>query len=322
MIKRVIIDTDAGVDDALALMLAFRSPEIAIETITTVSGNAHVDICTRNVLLLMQELGVEPQPPVVRGEQQPLNAPLVTAPEVHGHNGLGNVTDLLDEAGIRKYSEPPPLDSDESGATLIARLTRENPDVLEIITLGPLTNIARAMELDRDAMGHIKGITIMGGAFREYGNTSLVAEFNFFVDPEAAAKVLELEVPKVIVPLDVTERAILPRSRLTSMIHDKSTNLLELAHDIAMFYIAYHQEHCNVDGCYLHDPLTVAAAIDPDIIETLPTYVQVETKGQLTRGMAVAELRLGYLPKETNARVAVCANYSKFLDLFLQRIAR
>ncbi|HOK53322.1 MAG TPA: nucleoside hydrolase [Armatimonadota bacterium] len=320
--KRVIIDTDAGVDDSLAIALAMLSPELQVEAITTVSGNVEVHKCERNVRLVLETLQIEVPPPVAKGEAAPLVRPLLTAPEVHGSDGVGGITEILLSDGSRKYPEPEmPVDR-RTGSQLILELARKYGPELTIITLGPLTNIAQAIMADPVAMKTIGSIAMMGGAFRVYGNTSAVAEFNIYVDPDAAKIVFNLGVPITVFPLDVTEQLRLMRQDVESTFLANPSRIMEFMRDISSFYMDYHRKHDGFDGCYMHDPLTVGAVIDPSFVRTIETWVDIETVSDLTRGMTVAELRTDRLPVKTNAQVAVEVDAERFIRFFLDRIAK
>ncbi|MBI2844235.1 MAG: nucleoside hydrolase [Armatimonadetes bacterium] len=318
--KHVILDTDPGVDDVMALALALASSDLKIEALTTVSGNAAVEQCARNCQLVVEFLHPENPPPVALGATQPLVRPPLTAHEVHGPDGIGGITQLHLPDGLRKYPEPTLSLDPRPAPQLIVDLARDLGERLSLVTLGPLTNIAQAIDLDRSAMRNIGEIIVMGGAFKVYGNTSLVAEFNIFVDPEAAQMTVGLGAPLTIIPLDVTEQVRLMRGRIDSRLEAAPSAVLELVRDVSAFYMDYHREHDGFDGCYMHDPLTVGMAIDHSFIRTVPTVVAVETTGELTRGMTLAELRPGRLPELPNAEVAVEVDAERFIDFFLSRL--
>lgn len=319
--KRILLDTDTGIDDAMAIALALLSPEMQIVGITTVSGNVEVDKCTRNALLTVETIRPEEPSPVARGEEHPLARPLFTAMEVHGQDGIGGITELTSQNELRKYPEPSIPPHPSTGPQLIVESARELGRELTIITLGPLTNIARAIEIDREAIRGVGKIIVMGGAFRVYGNTSLVAEFNTYVDPEAAQMTLDLGALLTIVPLDVTEQVRLTRNDLQEHLKAKPSMALEFVRDISAFYMDYHRDYDLFDGCFIHDPLTLGIAIDPSFVTTVETAVSVETNGRLTNGMTLAELRPHRLPKETNASVAVSVDAKRFIRFFLDRLA-
>ncbi|MHB0913348.1 MAG: nucleoside hydrolase [Armatimonadota bacterium] len=303
--KQVVIDTDAGVDDALAIVFALNSPELDVSAITTVSGNVHVDLVTENVFRVLGIAGASV--PVARGEAEPLVRPLVTAPEVHGVDGLGGLHSLMDEAGVPRY--PLAGSVEERPAWELLADLGEGSGVT-LIALGPLTNIARAIVERPRSMAGYREIICMGGAFRTYGNTTTVAEFNIYVDPHAAQVVVGSGIPVTFLPLDVTEQVCL----------DPTAIHTPFIADLTREYIAYHAME-GVSGCYLHDPLAVGYAIDPTLCGVQEGFVQVETAGAATTGMTVCDLRARPVePHPANARICTSVDAPRFLRLFLSRI--
>jgi inosine-uridine nucleoside N-ribohydrolase len=321
--RHILIDTDAGVDDALAIALALASPDLAVEAITTVAGNIGVDLATRNVFTILEAMLPAVRPPVAKGASATLSRPLVTASHVHGDDGLGNITGLRMPDGSLKYQSPEYGLVDMAAPEFIVHEVKKHGGDLTLVTLGPLTNVAEAIRLDPQTMRELREIMIMGGAFRTYGNTSPVAEFNIFVDPEAAAAVVEFDVPKTIVPLDVTEKVILMRSELDRLFAAHPSPVMEFIREVSSFYMDFHRDHDGFDGCYMHDPTTMALAIDPSLAKTTPAEVHVEWKGEHTAGMTVADLRPErqqmYKP---NAHVCTDIDSARCVEMFLSRIGR
>jgi inosine-uridine nucleoside N-ribohydrolase len=313
------------VDDALAIALALRSPELEVVALTAVSGNVHVDLCADNALRVLDVIEAAAprglrRPPVFRGEAQPLARPLVTAPEVHGADGLGGVTQLPHPAGGPKYPPTRAGLASETAPRAILDLIAQYPDELTLVAVGPLTNVARASLLHPARMRRLRQIVVMGGAFRVYGNTTPVAEFNFYVDPHAAQVVLDLGVPLTLVPLDVTEQCILRPEHLEGS-PAAPPSLMPFVADVSQFYIRYHEEHDGFAGSYLHDPLTVAVAADPSLVETRAVHVDVETAGEHTLGMTIADLRdRPHWTGKPNAHVAVAVDADRFVQRFLRRM--
>ncbi|MDO8631106.1 MAG: nucleoside hydrolase, partial [Phycisphaerales bacterium] len=295
-------------------ILALSSPDLAVEGITTVAGNIGVEQATTNVLTILDALFPPIRPPVAQGAEQPLSRPLVTAAHVHGEDGLGNITTMRRPDGSLKYPAPRHGLAGIPAAQFIIDEARKHDRELALVTLGPLTNVAEAIRLDPEAMGRLGEIIIMGGAFRTYGNTSPVAEFNIFVDPDAAAEVVEFDVPKTIVPLDVTEQVILTRAELEARCASNPSPVLEFARDVSSFYMDFHRDNDGFDGCYMHDPTTVAFAMDRSLLTTVAAEAHVERLGEYTAGMTVGDLRPeNYRP---NAEVAVGVDAGRVLEAF------
>ena len=307
MRRRVILDVDTGVDDALAIMLAVRSPELEVLGITTVSGNVPVAQCTANTLLTLEALEA-PNVPVVSGAAVPLAKEAFSAAEVHGTDGLGNVT--------ARY--PTPLRRATAGAVeFLLEMIRRFPEELTLVATGPLTNVAMAIQRDREAMRGVHGITVMGGAIRVPGNVGPTTEFNFAVDPEAPATVLGAGLPIRLVPLDVTERVVLSRAAVESA---KGIGKLQaFIRDMTAATMAFHREHEGFDGMFLHDPLAVGVVADPSLVRAQSMAVAVERRGELTSGMAVADLRRRSRAIPT-ASVCVEVEAARFLHTFTQRV--
>jgi purine nucleosidase len=307
MTQRVILDVDTGVDDALAIMLAVRSPELDVLGITTVSGNVPVARCTANTLLVLEVLNAS-NIPVVSGAIAPRARAAFPAAEVHGVDGLGNVT--------ARY--PTPARRAAQGAVdFLLEMIRRFPGELTLIALGPLTNVATAIRKDPEAMRVLRGITAMGGAIRVPGNVGPTTEFNFAVDPEAAAIVLGAALPFRLVPLDVTEQVILSCEAVEKV--RGSSKLQAFIHDITATTMAFHREQEGFDGMFLHDPLAVGVVVDPSLVQAQPMAVVVEQRGELTAGMTVADLRRRSRAPQT---AAVCTEVesARFLHLFAQRV--
>jgi inosine-uridine nucleoside N-ribohydrolase len=303
----ILLDVDTGVDDALAICLAIRSPEVALRGITTVAGNVELEAATRNSLAVLDVLRA-PAIPVAAGAPAPLCRPLVTAAAVHGGDGLGGIARTL----------PPSSRIAAPGAVeFLLRTIHDAPEPLTLIATGPLTNLAQAIRADVAALQRLRGLTIMGGAIRVPGNVSPVAEFNFAVDPEAAAIVLASGLPITLVPLDVTEQVILTRAAVAP--RDGDGDLQTFVRAITAATMEFQRTHDGVDGLYLHDPLAVATVLDPTLVRAEPLAVAVESQGALTAGMAVADLRPGSRTPPT-ARVCLGVDAPRALRLVTARL--
>ena len=296
---KLILDMDTGVDDAVAIALAANCPEFELLAITTVAGNAPVDACTRNCLLLTGLLGLDV--PVSRGAEAPLAKELLTAPEVHGEDGLGGAIGTL--------PEPAGAATEERAADLLTRLPREHPGEITLVTTGPLTNVANALAADPDALALYRRVVSMGGAFNCPGNTGPVGEFNVYVDPEAAAAVFSAVLDVTLVPLDATTGAILSRASLEAHAlaacpsrNEPGMNLAAIMYRAIDYYMRFQFGESGLDGGYMHDPLAVAAALDPNILRTTTSRVEVVLDGPdrgLTRAKPAAaghglQLALGH----------------------------
>ena len=276
--SRVMIDTDPGVDDALALLLAMRSPELKIEAITPVAGNVPLDLTLPNTLRMVEIAG-RTDIPVAGGANRPLLRQLVSATYAHGENGLGGA--VFPEPATRPVPEP--------AAVLIGQVVRKFPGEVSLITLGPLTNIAAALSADRELAGMVRSLVMMGGSLSG-GNITPAAEFNIYVDPEAARIVFQSGIPITMVGLDVTRRTTLTDDHVRAL-EATQTPVSQAAAKIARNAITHTRERGFLVGPNMHDSLAVAAFLDPSLLNWKQYYVDVETWGELTAGETV-----GYSP--------------------------
>lgn len=281
---RVIIDTDPGVDDALALLLAMRSPELKIEGITPVAGNVPLEVGVANALRLVEIAG-RTEIPVAAGARAPLMRRLVTATNVHGENGLGGVV----------FPEPKTKPVAEPAAEFIRRIVRQYPGEVTLIPIGPLTNIATALEIDSELAPMVRGIVLMGGSLSG-GNITPAAEFNIYVDPEAARIVFQSGVPIIMVGLDATRKTSLTEEHVRRLEAAQNPSGRAAA-QIGRSAINRIREQGLLAGPHMHDSLAVAAVLDPSILTLKDYYVDVETTGELTAGET-----LGYSPSAGDLR--------------------
>ena len=284
--RPVVIDTDPGIDDALAIVLALRSPELRVELMTTVAGNTGLRAATDNARRLLALLDPAEPPRLVRGAARPLRGRLNTAPEVHGDDGLAGLSGLRDRRGRLLFpaSRGPAPDGRGAAAAIVAK-AREHGEALTVVALGPLTNIARALDVDEPAMRRVGRLIVMGGAIEAPGNVTAAAEFNFHVDPVAANRVLVSGMRITLVALDVTRQVRLHWSVVRDALRG---NRSPLARALRHFTRAWASSEA---GMPLHDPLATALAIDPGLVRTRALPVRVETRGVHTRGMSIADRR-------------------------------
>ncbi len=276
--SRVIIDTDPGVDDALALLLAMRSPELKIEAITAVAGNVPLELSLPNALRMV-EISGRTDIPVAAGAKAPLQRRLVTATYAHGENGLGGA--VFPEPTIKPVSQP--------AAELIRQVIRKYPGEVSLIPIGPMTNIATALDLDSELAGMVRGIVMMGGSLSG-GNITPAAEFNVYVDPEAARIVFQSGIPITMVGLDVTRKTSLTDEHVR-VLEAARNPVSQAAAKIGRNAINHNREQGFLIGPNMHDSLAVAGFLDPSLLTLKDYYVDVETTGELTAGET-----LGYSP--------------------------
>lgn len=318
--QRILIDTDPGVDDALAILLALLSPELHIEAITTVCGNVPVAQGTENLLRILGVLDLAEFPLIAQGESEPLVKPLVTAAHVHGDDGLGNVSHLRNADGSPLY---PPADahiSSISGVDLILETVTRYPDELTLVALGPLTNVAQAIRKDAAKMQRLQRIVVMGGAFEDYGNVTTTAEFNIFVDPHAAQEVFDADIPIDIAPLDATHQVVLTGERLHAEVDHRSDRISRFLKDATHACMEFYRQYVGFWGFHIHDALPIGMLTHPGYFESVAAHVQVETEGVLTDGMTVSDLRPERQHPDPNAQVCIKVAADAFLDHFLERL--
>lgn len=305
--KHIIVDTDPGHDDALALMLLCGNPAVSIEQITTVAGNAEIGKTTRNAAAVLHVIE-KPEIPIYSGASQPLQKPLTLA-NVHGKSGLDGAN-LPEEHTVSLTNDAPDR---------IIQAIRSKPrGSVTLLTLGPLTNIALALHRDPTLLEACAETIIMGGAIHVPGNKSRVAEFNIFVDPHAAEIVLAAPGNKTLVPLDACNETVLQMSDLDQYPNTRTTDFLR---DILKPYIKNIEHFLGVRGALLYDPLAAYYAIAPSEFETDMMDIRIETRGVYTEGMTVAERRTN-IPSEKNVRVVTSVPSSRFLQALQQAIAR
>ncbi len=304
MKRKIIIDCDPGIDDSLALLLALNSPELDVIGITVVSGNVCASQGAKNVLKVLKLMNRE-DIKVYIGESTPLVRELITAEDTHGEDGLGETN--YEEADV---------EINYNGIDFI--LDRAKNDDISIITLGPLTNLASALEKDEASFNRISEIVSMGGAFKSHGNCSQVAEFNYWVDPHSVKKVFDKsKVPFSMVCLDVTREIILTPN-LIELINQIGGEISKFIVDITRFYVDFHWKQERTLGCVINDPLAVAYFIDRSLCHGFTSYLDIVVDG-IAMGQTLVDVGEFYR-KEHNGLVLTNINSKKFMEMFLYRL--
>jgi inosine-uridine nucleoside N-ribohydrolase len=308
--QRIILDTDPGIDDALALFLALASPEVQLEAVTTVSGNVPIEHTTRNALTLL-ELAGRADIPVARGCPRPLVVPPVLAVDVHGENGLGNVI----------LPEPQRQPVGQHAIELLIERIMAAPGEIALVCVGPLTNVAQAVRREPRLAQTVRELVIMGGALRVPGNITPCAEFNIFADPHAAHIVLHAGWPVRLVALDVTTRTLFKRE-LAEQLAASGSPVTVLIKRMMDYYCDIFGQARRLDAIQMHDPLCLAAAFRPDLLTWEEAYVDVELAGSLTLGETVGFFAGSgkLLPHSPNVLASVDVDRESFIDLYVERI--
>lgn len=321
---RVIIDTDPGIDDALALILAFASPELSVEAITTVAGNVTVAQATRNACLLLELVDPRPRPPIASGATRPMTRPLRTAESYHGGDGLGELSRFRTEGGEPRYPEPQQRLAVQSAPALMAELISAAPGEIVLICIGPLTNLAMAIQAAPTEMAKVKGIVVMGGAIQAPGNITPGAEFNLYTDPEAAKLVFTSGLPITLVPLDVTQRVLLRAELIEAIVQHIGSCTTQFVRDATERLFGVEQARAGCAAIPLHDPLAVGVVIDPSLVTRRPFYVEMETGEGPAQGMTIADRRQikDEWKQPPNLQVCTEVDAGRFIALFLERICR
>ncbi|MDV7269570.1 nucleoside hydrolase [Thioclava sp. A2] len=310
MTRKIIIDTDPGQDDAVAICLALASPELEVLGITCVAGNVPLPLTALNARKVC-ELAGRPDIKVFAGCDRPLERPLVTAEYVHGKTGLD---------GIELPAPTMPL-QDTNAVEFIIQTLREHPaGSVTLCPLGPLTNIATALQRAPDIAPKIAEIVLMGGAYFEVGNVTPAAEFNIYVDPQAADIVFRSRVPLVVMPLDVTHRALTTRARIEAF-RALGTRAGQAVASWTDFYERFDMEKYGSDGAPLHDPCVIAYLLQPALFTGRHVNVTVETGSELTLGMTVADWWY-VTDRPANAMFMGQIDADGFYALLTERIAR
>ncbi|MDR0519615.1 MAG: nucleoside hydrolase [Clostridiales Family XIII bacterium] len=307
---RIIIDCDPGHDDAIAILLAVRngvaSGKLDIRGITTVAGNSEVDNTTRNALKVLNFAGIH-DIPVYKGCAKPMMRELyyMTGAIIHGEDGLGGPS----------ISAPTQAQEKEHAVEYLTKALRPNgsADKTVVVATGPLTNIAAALTLAPEIIEGIEKFVIMGGAVIEPGNITSAAEYNIYVDPEAAKAVFNSGVPIYLHSLDVTMKALIFEPDIIELM-ESDNPLQKLIGDLLMFFAGTHEQHFGIKACPIHDALCIASLLEPDIVKYRHVHCDVSVNDELTRGETVADL-WGITGKEPNVHLASEVDSDAFISM-------
>jgi inosine-uridine nucleoside N-ribohydrolase len=305
--RRIVLDCDPGHDDAIAILLAARAPGIRLEAITTVAGNQTAQKTAQNALKVCSLAGIH-SIPIARGMEGPLVRELQTAPSIHGASGLDGPA--LPEPSLSLA----PLHA----VDLLIELLLASDGDLTIVATGPLTNVATAMRREPRIVPRIQQIVLMGGAIG-FGNWTPAAEFNIYVDPEAAHVVFTCGCPLTMIGLDVTH-TVLATPRVRARVRALGTPVAHLVDDLLGFFAATYRRVFGFAAPPLHDPCAVAHVVDPTLLRTQPMHVDIELRGEFTAGRTVCDVH-GVTGKPANAHVGMQIDVPRFWDLLIDTLA-
>jgi purine nucleosidase len=307
--KRILIDTDPGIDDSLAILLALASPELSLEGLSVVHGNCSLEQATTNALSIL-ELVKTDHIPVAAGCELPLVQPSLLAPETHGDSGLG----------YAKLPHPRIKPTRRHGCDFLIETILSNPGEITLVAIGPLTNVAMAIRKEPKFAKSLKDLIVMGGAIRHEGNTTALAEFNTYVDPHAAHIVYHAGIPTTLVPLDVTYQCVLTQGDVDRLLQTESP-LTHFIADATRFYMEFHDEYQGVQGCVINDPLALALAFSPELCDYQELYVDVDISGGVSMGNTFADF-YNFSKKPANMKVALGVRSRDFIEMFLERMEK
>lgn len=311
MARSIIIDTDPSPDDAVAILVALASPDkLDVLAVTTVAGNVPVSLTSKNARKTL-ELAKRTETPVYAGASAPLVRKLVTAEHVHGRTGFD---------GYELPDPTMPLASGFAPEAIVDLVMRRKPGEVTLCCLAPLTNIALALAKERQLASHLREIVVMGGAFSEGGNITPAAEFNIFVDPEAAKRVLECGAPITMIPLDCTHQALTTSTRLERL-RAIGTPVAEAFYHLLKFNKIFDEQKYGWEGGPLHDATVIAYLLAPDIFSGRRVNVAVECASPLTLGMTVVDW-WAVTEKAANVLFLREINADRYFDLVIERLGR
>lgn len=307
MAKRILIDTDPGIDDSLAILLALASPEIGLDGLSVVHGNCSLEQAVTNGLSIL-ELANAGHVPLAVGCELPLVQPSLLAPETHGDTGLG----------YAKLPEPRIKPTVQHGCDFLIEKIMSSPGEITLVAIGPLTNVALAIRKEPRVVEALKEIIIMGGAIRHEGNTTALAEFNTYVDPHAAHIVFHAGIPTTLVPLDVTYQCVLTSLDVDRLLKIDSP-ISTFVRDTTNFYMEFHDDYQDIKGCVINDPLALALTFAPELCDYQELPVDVDISGGVSMGKTFADF-YNYNKKPANMKVALGVRARDFIELFVGRM--
>lgn len=306
---RILLDTDPGIDDAFAILLALASPEVTLAAVTVTGGNCPLEQGVRNGLDVLA-LGGAPHLPLAAGVGLPFIRPPFNALETHGSTGLGYAS--LSNAGTTPVKE--------HAVDLLIREIMAHPGEVTLVAVAPLTNVAMALRKEPRIAQAVRQVIIMGGAFRADGNTTPLAEFNVYVDPHAAHIVLHSGMPIVMIPWDITKDVQLTQADVDRLQRIDSPIPSFIA-DATRFYIEFHRDYFGFSACSINDPAALALTFLPDLARTEAVYVDVEIASETTMGKTVGDF-VHLTGREPNINVVTAFDNDRFIALFLERMER
>jgi purine nucleosidase len=308
MKSKVILDVDTGVDDALGILLAIRSGKMDVLGITTVNGNVSLDQATENTCKILQLLGMNQEIPVIKGANKPLMRASHFEHRVHGKDGLGGAL-----SGMPVHMKT----AKGHASDFIVDQVRQHAGEVTLIMTAPLTNLALAVMKHPDLIHQVKEVIVMGGVVQGFGNVTPTAEYNMYVDPEAAKLVFQAGFPALtLVGLDVTRKALLTEDHIREL---GDSPLSQYIKESTADYMQRYYERNGVRACALHDPLAVGVALNKQLVTTRHYYVDVETKSELCDGQTVCDFQ-NRLSKAANVHVCTDVSGDEFLQLFIHTL--
>ncbi|PWW32386.1 purine nucleosidase [Cytobacillus oceanisediminis] len=305
--RRIIMDCDPGHDDAIAIILAAVQPELEILGITTVSGNAEIEKTTNNALKICDLVSLT-DVVVSKGASEPLIRVRETAPDIHGDSGLDGP----------ELPEPSRSWSKEHGSDTIVRLIKESKEPVTILPTGPLTNVALALSKAPEIKDNIEEIVLMGGG--TFGNWTPTAEFNIWADPEAAKKVFDSGIPIAVMGLDITHQALATKE-VIDRVNKIDNKVAKIVGELLVFFASTYKEMFDFDGAPVHDVLTVAYCVAPELFKMKEVNITVETKGEFTAGTTLIDLH-GVTGREINARFGLELDVEGFWKLMIDALKK